>query len=108
MRLLSKLQKTLQFSKTLQEFIGELESFLYVDGGFLIRLPNQNYNLQQAKDNASKREQQLLDTYGNKEFAKEDAAKTLSISASGAYKLLVRMSEKGLLNTRKAGKQSVY
>lgn len=79
-----------------------------VDGGFLIRLPNQNYNLQQTKDNVSKREQQLLDTYVNKEFTKEDAAKTLSISASGAYKLLVRMSEKGLLNTRKAGKQSVY
>jgi len=79
-----------------------------VDGGFLIRLPNQNFELQQAKDNANKRELLLLKTFGNEEFTKEDAAKTLNISASGAYKLLVRMSEKGLLKTRKDGKQLVY
>lgn len=79
-----------------------------VDGGFLIPLPNQNYGLQQAKDNANKRERLLLDAFGNEEFTKEDAAETLGISVSGAYKLLVRMSEKGLLKAKKDGKQWVY
>lgn len=79
-----------------------------VDGGFLIRLPNQNYGLQQAKDNANKRERLLLEAFINEEFTKEDAAETLGISVSGAYKLLVRMSEKGLLKAKKDGKQWVY
>jgi ATP-dependent DNA helicase RecG len=79
-----------------------------VDGGFLIRLPNQNYGLQQAKDNANKRERLLFDAFGNEKFTKEDAAETLGISVSGAYKLLVRMSEKGLLKAKKDGKQWVY
>ena len=79
-----------------------------VNGGFLIRLPNQNYGLPLSTGNVNKRERQLLDTFGSNEFTKEDVSKILGISASGAYKLLVRMSEKGLLKTRKDGKQSVY
>jgi ATP-dependent DNA helicase RecG len=79
-----------------------------VDGGFLIRLPNQNYGLQKVKANASSREQRLLEAFSNTEFTKEDAAEILGMSVSGTYKLLVRMSEKGLLNTRKNGKQGIY
>lgn len=79
-----------------------------VDGGFLIRLPNQNYGLQKAKINASDREQRLLEAFNSAEFTKEDVAEMLGISVSGAYKLLVRMSEKGLLTTRKGGKQWIY
>ncbi|MCL2514219.1 MAG: putative DNA binding domain-containing protein, partial [Oscillospiraceae bacterium] len=79
-----------------------------INGGFLIRLPNRNYTLQQSKTNASTREQRLLDAFADTEFNKEDAAEALGISVSGAYKLLVRMSEKKLLQTRKDGRQWIY
>ncbi|HCA29564.1 MAG TPA: AAA family ATPase [Ruminococcaceae bacterium] len=79
-----------------------------VDGGFLIRLPNQNYGFQKARATTSEREQRLLEVFSNAEFTKKDAAEMLGISVSGAYKLLVRMSEKGLLNAQKDGKQWVY
>jgi len=79
-----------------------------VDGGFLIRLPNRNYNLQQIKENVTSREKQILETFLLAGFSKEDAAKVLGISVSGAYKLLIRMSEKGLLQTRKKGRQWMY
>lgn len=79
-----------------------------VDGGFLIRLPNQNYGLHKAKGNANNRELKLLEEFSEVEFTKEDAAETLGISASGAYKLLVRMNEKGLLAARKDNKQWRY
>ncbi len=79
-----------------------------VDGGFLIRLPNQNYGLQKAKDNVNKREKKLLEEFREVEFTKEKAAETLGISVSGAYKLLVRMSEKGLLTFKKDGKRLIY
>jgi ATP-dependent DNA helicase RecG len=79
-----------------------------INGGFLIRLPNQNFGLQKAKANANKREQKLLEAFREAEFTKEDAAETLGISAGGAYKLLVRMSKKGLLTIKKDGKQLIY
>ena len=79
-----------------------------VNGGFLIRLPNQNYSLQQNKVNANSREQQILERFADTEFNKEDAAEALGISVSGTYKLLVRMSEKKLLVTRKDGRQWMY
>ena len=79
-----------------------------VSGGFLIRVPNQNYGLQQNKVNAGNREQRVLEMFADAEFSKEDAAKALSISISGAYKLLVRMIEKKLLQARKEGRQWIY
>jgi ATP-dependent DNA helicase RecG len=79
-----------------------------VSGGFLIRVPNRNYSTKQAKESTNNREQLLLDTFAETEFSKEDAAATLGISASGAYKLLARMNEKGLLQARKEGKQWRY
>jgi len=79
-----------------------------VDGGFIVRIPNQNHGLKQIKDNSTTREKKILNTFTAGEFTKEDAAKTLGISVSGAYKLLSRMNEKGLLKTRKEGKQWKY
>jgi ATP-dependent DNA helicase RecG len=79
-----------------------------VDGGFIIRLPNQNYGLQKARATKSEREQRLLDFFNTMEFTKEDAAKILGMSVNGTYKFLVRMSEKGLLNAKKDGKRWVY
>jgi ATP-dependent DNA helicase RecG len=79
-----------------------------VDGGFLIRLPNQNYGSQAARDNSTGRERKVLEAFPTEVFTKEDAAETLAISVSGAYKLLVRMSEKGLLKAKKDGKQWRY
>jgi ATP-dependent DNA helicase RecG len=79
-----------------------------VDGGFLLRIPNQNYGLNQAKANAATREKKLMDAFPDTVFSKEEAAEVLGISASGAYKLLVRMTEKGLLKAGKDGRQWRY
>jgi len=79
-----------------------------ISGGFLIRLPNQNYGIQQNKANTNNREQRILELFSDAEFNKEDAAEALGISVSGAYKLLVRMSEKRLLQARKEGRQWIY
>ena len=83
-----------------------------IDGGFLIRIPNMNHAL--PKDVANGKiangssEQQLLDTFSGISFSKEDAADVLGISPSGAYKLLQRMVESGLLIAKKNGKQWAY
>ena len=82
-----------------------------IDGGFLIRLPNRNYDAPQAQSNgvaAGSSEQKILDAYPDGKFSKDDAAKTLGISVSGAYKLLQRMREQGVLYAEKSGKQWVY
>ena len=79
-----------------------------VSGGFLIRVPNQNYSKQQIKANTNNREQRILEIFSDSEFTKEDAAETLGVSVSGAYKLLTRMSEKRLLQARKEGRQWMY
>jgi len=86
-----------------------------VNGGFLIRLPNRNYDIQYVKENRAvygSNEQRLLAFFspgGQRNiFSKEDAAGMLGISESGAYKLLERMKEQGLLRAQKAGKKWVY
>jgi ATP-dependent DNA helicase RecG len=83
-----------------------------IDGGFLIRLPNMNYVFSNGATNIKitngSSEQQLLDAFPNTSFNKEDAANVLGISPSGAYKLLQRMVENGLLTARKDGKRWVY
>jgi len=83
-----------------------------IDGGFLIRIPNMNYALPKditnGKITSGSSEQQLLDTFSGINFSKEDAAVVLGLSSSGAYKLLQRMVESGLLVARKSGKQWTY
>jgi ATP-dependent DNA helicase RecG len=83
-----------------------------IDGGFLIRIPNKNYALPKdtakGKPTKSSSEQQLLDIFSGVNFNKEDAAAVLSLSPSGAYKLLHRMVRSGLLVARKEGRQWVY
>ena len=82
-----------------------------IDGGFLIRIPNMNYLIPHTKRNGvavGSNEQRLLAAFPKTSFNKVDAAEVLGISASGAYKLLQRMKEKGLLNARKSGKQWLY
>ena len=82
-----------------------------IDGGFLMRIPNRNYNNQYVKEKSSvygTNEQRLLNAFADTVFSKQDAAELLEITESGAYKLLERMKGQGLLNARKAGKKWVY
>jgi ATP-dependent DNA helicase RecG len=86
-----------------------------IDGGFLIRIPNMNYNVQPDITNGKNgkltngsHEQRLLSAFAGTSFNKEEAASVLGITISGAYKLLRRMAEQGLLFARKEGKQWVY
>ena len=83
-----------------------------IGGGFLIRIPNMNYNLgtgtQNGKVATQTNEQRLLTIFVDTSFNKEEAADVLGISVSGAYKLLQRMTDQRLLVARKEGKQWVY
>ena len=86
-----------------------------VDGGFLIRIPNRNYGVQNAFETkmpfslSNTSEERLLAVFTNADsFTKDEAALVLGITASGAYKLLQRMKAQGLLLTRKDGKQWIY
>ena len=83
-----------------------------IDGGFLIRIPNLNYFSADTTENdkgvPETNEQRLLTLFADTSFSKEDAADALGLSVNGAYKLLQRMTEQGLLVARKEGKQWVY
>jgi len=83
-----------------------------ISGGFLIRIPNMNYAIQNNGSSIKiingSNEQILLDAFPNTSFKKEDAAYVLGISASGAYKLLQRMTNRGLLFARKKGNRWEY
>ena len=82
-----------------------------INGGFLVRLPNRNYEVLVVKENKvtyGSNEQRLLASFPYGGFSKEDAAKSLGISDSGAYKLLERMREQGLLHAQKSGKKWLY
>jgi ATP-dependent DNA helicase RecG len=83
-----------------------------VDGGFLIRIPNMNYYLGResgnGKSNRVTNEQRLLEIFADAGFSKEDAADALGITVSGAYKLLQRLTEQGLLVAHKEGKRWIY
>ncbi|MCL2010282.1 MAG: hypothetical protein FWG71_07010 [Synergistaceae bacterium] len=83
-----------------------------VDGGFLIRIPNMNYYIGRGAGNGRNgsvtNEQRLLEAFTDANFSKEDAADILGITVSGAYKLLQRMTEQGLLVARKKGKRWIY
>ncbi|MDR0696104.1 MAG: putative DNA binding domain-containing protein [Christensenellaceae bacterium] len=81
------------------------------DGGFLIRIPNMNYKIQHGETNiktVETSEQRLLTIFSDTAFNKVDAANTLGLTVSGAYKLLQRMVKDGLLIARKDGKQWIY
>jgi ATP-dependent DNA helicase RecG len=78
------------------------------NGGFLISLPNLSYAPQNpSKPRLTANEQKLTDYFAS-EFTKREAAELLGISVSGAYKLLQRMTERGLLSYRKVGKEMAY
>ena len=85
-----------------------------IDGGFLIRVPNLNYHQTAAPIEVNKaaavetNEQRLLALFADTGFRKEDAADALGISENGAYKMLQRMTEQGLLAARKEGRRWVY
>ncbi|MCL2380100.1 MAG: putative DNA binding domain-containing protein [Treponema sp.] len=82
-----------------------------IDGGFLIRVPNMNYRAPLASENSiatGPNEKRLLAAFPDSGFSKEEAAEVLGISASGAYKLLQRMRELGLLTSQKSGKKLLY
>jgi len=90
-----------------------------IDGGFLMRIPNMNYATQNDNGNENGKtadgkaangsnEQRLLDAFPDMSFTKEDAADVLGISASGAYKLLQRMTGRNLLAARKDGNKWTY
>jgi hypothetical protein len=49
-----------------------------------------------------------LSTFADSSFSKDEAAGVLGITVSGAYKLLQRMTEQGLLIAHKEGKQWIY
>jgi len=85
-------------------------AFLNTDGGTLyigISDDGAIYGVSGKITNGSN-EQRLLDAFSDISFNKEDAAGVLGISASGAYKLLQRMTERGLLVARKEGNKWVY
>ena len=83
-----------------------------VDGGFLIRIPNLNYavedNIPNRKMASGTKAQRLMDAFPATRFTKEDAAKVLDISASGAYKLLLQLTAQGLIVAKKDGKKLMY
>jgi len=87
-----------------------------IDGGFLMRIPNRNYAIRHIEEEkvaaavhaTGSNEHRLLLAFPKAGFSKEDAAKALGISESGAYKLLERMKEQGLIDARKEGKKWVY
>lgn len=81
------------------------------NGGFLIRIPNLNYNIQQSANGAKAletNESKLLNIFSDSIFNKEEAAGALGLTASGTYKLLQRMVDQGLLIARKEGRQLIY
>ena len=82
-----------------------------VDGGFLIRLPNLNYHVNNNGDGgiaAGSNEQKLHAAFPECFFSKEDAAEVLGFSESGAYKILRRMKDQGVLHDQKSGKKKLY
>jgi ATP-dependent DNA helicase RecG len=79
-----------------------------IESGFLIQIPNKNYYHGKTGVKLAAREERIIYAFSGKSFSKSEAAETLELSESGAYKLLSRMNEKGLLKTKKEGKQIIY
>ena len=105
------------FGTGIPRIFGAYESFHLkpeipiIDGGFLIRIPNMNYDIPHTNANgivSVSNEQRLLALFPADAFKKEDAAEALALSVSGAYKLLQRMKAQGMLVAQKSGKQWLY
>jgi ATP-dependent DNA helicase RecG len=81
-----------------------------INGGFLIRIPNLNYNFSETVSGATVQtnNNRLLVLFKDAAFKKEDAADALGLSVSGAYKLLQNMVANGQLCAKKAGRQWIY
>ena len=81
-----------------------------VDGGFVIRLPNMNRHPrpEQGFGKTETNEQRLISVFADTSFSKEDAAGVLGITVHGAYKLLQRSTNQGLLVARKQGREWIY
>jgi len=88
------------------------------DGGFLISMPNINYALGEFSETVKNNnvvavkttltEKKVLNQYTKQTFTKEDVALKFGTGTNGAYKLLTRMVEKGLLSSELQGKKIVY
>jgi hypothetical protein len=81
-----------------------------INGGFLISIPNLNYNLSETVSNAAVQtnDNRLLTLFADTDFTKDDAADALGLTLSGAYKLLQNMVANGQLYAQKAGRQWKY
>ncbi|MCL2055070.1 MAG: putative DNA binding domain-containing protein [Oscillospiraceae bacterium] len=82
------------------------------NGAFLIRLPNlsiaANVNKSTVKRKTNKSEKRILDEFAGQSFTKQNAADLLELSVSGAYKLLARMVDSGLLSCKRNGREMHY
>jgi ATP-dependent DNA helicase RecG len=83
-----------------------------MNGAFLISLPSLSVSAKimrtAPKRAINKNEQRILEEFSGKQFTKQDAADLLEMSVSGAYKLLVRMVERGLLSSKRKGREICY
>jgi ATP-dependent DNA helicase RecG len=92
--------------------------FPVTEGGFLISMPNVNYALGAPETAKTKiepiakkitnAENDILKRYEERRFKKEDICADFGIGESGAYKLLKRMTDKGLLSAQRQGKEFIY
>jgi ATP-dependent DNA helicase RecG len=82
------------------------------NGGFLIKLPNLGAVAHTKKEKdaskSGKSEQHVLNAFAGQQFTKQEVAELLGMTASGAYKLLARMAERGLLSCRRNGRELQY
>jgi ATP-dependent DNA helicase RecG len=80
--------------------------------GFLICLPNLSVAAKTAavsqKPKTNKVERRVLDELAGRLFTKREAADVLGMTVSGAYKLLARMAERGLLTCKRNGREMWY
>ena len=82
------------------------------NSAFLISLPNLSVIAKVEKSipksKINKSEKRVLDEFAERSFTKQNAADLLELSVSGAYKLLARMVERGLLSCKRNGKEMYY
>ena len=82
------------------------------NSAFLISMPNLSVSVKADKSTSklkiSKNEMRILDEFSGQTFTKQNAADLLELSVSGAYKLLARMVERGLLSCKRNGREMYY
>ncbi|MCL2630544.1 MAG: putative DNA binding domain-containing protein [Firmicutes bacterium] len=107
--------------ETYNEF-GLSPEFPVTQGGVIISMPNINNTLGELSESDKSKttngavqskkitvaESSVLKKYAGKTFTKDDVASDFELGQSGAYKLLRRMAEKGLLSVERQGKEFVY